>query len=707
MKSFSRMTIVAALVCSAIAVLWLTVYAGNEQSTQVPTGHSRTVGELDPEGGGPTARLPMTIYLPLVAHSAISPAQPATFTLPANLSAVEHFYPLTDTSYTRLREQGFVMLEGAREERLSLAYENIAGEPELSVFVTSDAMLYLFHTVLDDLLKTVEQDALYTETLTLVRELQGESAELHATLPSTQSLGQDAARHNLIVFSVARKLMEPEVTPPASVLTEVLTYTHRITEHTVVENYPGDDYTQYEPRGHYAEDPQLERYFQAMKWLGRRIYRIQDNQYPQDADVELTAAVQLAQMLEENETARTSWRRLYDVTRRLCGPADSVTPPMVSTAVSRTFGLSFTLSLLEDADNLTLLREELLTNDDYPTSEIIPVPTAPGQMPDKYVQVMGERYLPDAEVMQETTYPHTGRRLPGGLDVMAALLESDRADALLVDEKAQYPNLEPQLTALRDQFAGYTTTWWTRSTYNSWLYSMKPLLVSYGDGYPRFMQSALWERKELNTALASWSHLRHDFILYGKQTYPPFGGGGGGKGFVEPVPEFYTRLSEACDQISNTLGSHNLLPPRHAWALEELAGQLDTFAGYADKIVAGQSLTAGEQSTINNFGSWLIIFFSGQGVKEKTPLAVVDVATDSGTGRVLHEGVGLFNPIVIIYEPPDGEPLVGLGYVMSHYEFTRSGMERMTDTEWQTQVISGTPPERSWWMEDLLDCAER
>jgi hypothetical protein len=646
-----------------------------------------------------------TVYLPLVAHATFSSEQSTTFTLPINLDHIAAHYPLTDVAHTRLEAQGFVILAGASEDRLSEAYSAIAGDLDLPVFVTSDAMLYLFHAVIDDLLKTVEQDALYTETLTLVQALQAESADLYATVPPTQTLGQAAARHNLIVFSVARKLLEPDIAPPASVLTDVLTYTHKITEHTVTERYPGDDYTQYEPRGHYAGDPQLERYFRALKWLGRRIYRIEDHVYPHDADVELVAAVQLAQMLQENTTARIAWERLYEVTRRLCGPADSITPPLVSTAVSRTFGVSFTLALLEDSDNLTLLRTELLTQDIYPTSEIIPVPTLAGQMPSKYVQVLGERYLPDAEVMQKTTYPHTARTLPGGLDVMAALLASEEADTLLAEEKAHYPNLGPQLAALRTQFKGYTTTWWTRSTYNQWLYSLKPLLVSYDDAYPRFMQSALWERKQLNTALASWSHLRHDFILYGKQTYPPFGGGIG-PGFIEPVPAFYRRLGEACQQVSETVASHAMLPTQHAWALAQLGGQLDTFAGYADKIVAGQPLSTEEQHNLNNFGAWLITFFSGQGVEEKTPATVADVATDANTKRVLHEGVGLFNPVVIIYEPPDEAPRAGLGYVMSHYEFALPNYERMTDAAWQTQVISGTPLARAAWMTALLDYSE-
>jgi hypothetical protein len=64
--------------------------------------------------------------------------------------------------------------------------------------------------------------------------------------------------------------------------------------------------------------------------------------------------------------------------------------------------------------------------------------------------------------------------------------------------------------------------------------------------------------------------------------------------------------------------------------------------------------------------------------------------------------VGLFNSVVIVYEQPNGPPLAGLGYVMSYYEFVHSNWERLTDAEWQTQVISGTPPARPWWVGDLL-----
>ena len=682
----------ATVAAGAALALWFAVQPRGTPAP-IPPAHA---------GDDPPAEEPASVYLPLIA----SHAQLLTFSLPADLPLVETLYPLTDTARLRLQQHGFVILDTVGEERLSQAYERLGSEPDLPLFVTSDAMLYLFHTVLDDLLLTVEQQALYTDTLSLVQALQADSAALYAAAPPTRPLTQEAARHNLVVLSVARSLLEPDFAPPAEVAAEVLTYTHKISEHTAVERYPGDDYTQYEPRGHYAGDARLERYFRAMKWLGRRIYRIQDEQAPHDADVELVAAAQLARMLEEDAGARAAWQRLDDVTRLLCGPADSITPPLVSTALSRTLGVSATLALLEDPDNLALLRDELLTDPRYPTSEIIPVPTLPGQMPPKYVQIMGERYLPDAEVMQETTFPHTGRTLPSGLEVMAALLASDRADALLAEAKAQDPAFAAQLADLRAQFGGYPERWWTRSTYNAWLYSLRPLLdfrnqPGFGN-LSRSMQGEAWERKELNTALASWSHLRHDFILYGKQTTVPFAAGGG-DGFVEPVPEFYTRLGDACAQISDTLASYALLPEAHAWALTELKGRLDAFADDAAQIVAGEPLSQAEQDDIHDFGLWLDVFFSGRGVAEKPPITVADVASDAGAGRVLHEGVGLFNPIVVIYEEPDGTARAGLGFVLSYYEFTRPDWERLTDAEWQTQVLSGTLPARPGWMEDVLD----
>lgn len=653
---------------------------------------------------------PMTLYLPLVVTMA---ATPTSYTLPHNLALIERLYPLSETARDKLTEHGFVILGEHQEAYLSEAYIKAAEDADLGVVVTTDAVLHLFHSAFNGLLATVERGVLYTETLTLVQALQVDSDALYAALPPTQTLGLAAARHNRVVLATARALLEPDFAPPADIVTDVLTYTGKIYAHTAVELYPGDDYTQYAPRGHYAGDPQLERYFRAMKWLGRRIYRLQDDLQPAQTDIELVAAAQLVHLLQHNPDAQRAWEHVYDLTRLLAGPADSITPLLVGEALTRTFGLSFTLDLLEDHANLDRLRAELLDNPRYPTSEIIPVPTAyPGQIGDKYIQIMGERYVPDGEVFQKTVFPHTARTLPTGLDVMAALLASPRADALLAEAQAQDPAYAAQLAALRAHFGGYTITWWTRSTYNSWLYSLQPLVtpttvissaasnLPYLGVVPRFIQSEAWEHKSLNTALASWAQLRHDFILYAKQSSPPLGGVSGA-GWIEPATDVYRRLADTCRMTTATLANYDALPPEYAQVFDQLAAQLDFFAACADKILAGEALSAGEQDELHGFGRWIEAVFANE--IETRPFTIADVATAPQTTLVLHVASGPLNPLVVIYETPEGTPRAGLGYVLSYYEFALPGYTRMTDAEWETQVVSGTLPARPWWITGVIN----
>jgi hypothetical protein len=77
------------------------------------------------------------------------------------------------------------------------------------------------------------------------------------------------------------------------------------------------------------------------------------------------------------------------------------------------------------------------------------------------------------------------------------------------------------------------------------------------------MQTEAWKDKELQTALASWTELRHDTILYAKQSYTmmltsvpvqvrvP--------GYVEPVPEVYNRLLSLTRMMRQGLDAMNVL----------------------------------------------------------------------------------------------------------------------------------------------------
>nr|QNO54849.1 hypothetical protein PAHOCELH_00010 [Methanosarcinales archaeon ANME-1 ERB7] len=621
---------------------------------------------------------------------------------PINMYAVEEVYPLDPDAKDKLFNNGFLVLKGHEHGNISDCYWDLFFREDVSVFITSDAMLHIFHVVHDDMLRDIEKQYLYNYTKLLVQDMQRKSMQEYENTSSNLTHVKEAARRNVVFFTVACKLLNDSYPVPSCAEENVTEYVQKILNHSAAEFYPGDDYTQYEPRGHYEGDHTLENYFRCMKWLSRRIFRIEDYKYPEDSHIEMIQAVMISRMLEESPTDMQLWGKVYNVTTLLVGTADSITPVMVQKATENVFPRNFTISQLENATNIEKLRTEFKKTE-YPGSQIIPVPLEyPGQIPPKYVQFMGERYVPDGYVFQQDTYPYISdvTRLPKGLEIMATMLGSNRADQLLEEEKKTYPELGSQMNKLKTEFENYTADKWTKNVYCNWFYTLDPLLVEFNQSYPVFMQTEAWQDEKLNTALSSWTQLRHDYILYAKQTYVP-APWAAGYGYVEPIPEFYNRLASLCRKINTELSDEDVLLQKYHDHFSSLANELDKFEKYSQKIVNNQTLTIEEQGDIHRFGLWLLGFFSG-GIKEEEPTLVADVCTNSFTGKVLHEGVGKFNPVIIIYEQPDGITLAGVGFVMSYYEFTEENFNRISDSEWKERAEKGTLPPRPFWANSFL-----
>jgi len=650
----------------------------------------------------------------VVAATAIGVASADVEGMPysAAMAAIEEVYPLDADAEEKLAANGFVVLKDHERENISECYMEFFDESDVSVFVTTDALLHIFHVVHDDMLKEIEKEHLYNLTELLVQGIQEKSTGEYQNTSSDLTHVKEAARRNVVFATVACKLLNETYPVPEYAEENVTEYVQKILDHSTTEFYPGDDYTQYKPRGHYEGDGVLERYFKCMKWQSRRIFRIEDSLHPEDSHIDVIQAVMISEALRESPDDMALWGKIYNVTTLLVGTADSITPVMVGNATDNVFGSNFTVSMLENISNIEKLRIEF-EKPEYPRSQIIPVPLYnPGDIPPKYVQFMGERYVPDSHVFQQDTYPHIANltRLPKGLEVMATMLGSERADYLLESEKETYPGLESQMNELKLEFGNYTTEDWKKNVYCNWFYTLDPLLVEFNESYPLFMQNTAWQDEKLNTALSSWTQLRHDYILYAKQTYVPCPMAEG-YGYVEPIPEFYSRLSSLCRKIDMELSNEGVLPEKHRDGFSSLAGQLDTLGTYARKITRNETLTTGddeydggEQDDIHGFGLWLLGFFSGWdgGIMEEEPTLVADVCTNSNTGKVLHEGVGRFNPVIIVYEQPDGTVLAGVGYVMSYYEFEEGNYTRVSDSEWKKMVANGTLPPRPLWTGSFL-----
>ncbi len=622
---------------------------------------------------------------------------------PQNFDALLEMFPINETQQKILLTNGFLVLEDRWIKKSSDFYLKIL-DSSVGVFVTADVMLHLFHILVEDLLIEIEKNSLYDELSGLLWGMYQQTLLDYNSSANNTNI-HDAIRRNLIFFGVGTKLLSLSPSIPVEINESITSILQKIANHTLIEYFPGEDYTQYEIRGHYEGDSKLEKYFKALKWVGRRIFRISDVYDPENATMELRQAVLFSLTLWNDKSLRNKWETVYNITSYLANNADSITPTILMDAIITRFGATVNPRCFEADDNITLLQTEL-AKEIYPSSEIVSVREPfPGRIPSKYVQFLGERYLPDNEVFQNVTFPNTPVRCPSGLEIAATVLGSEKADDLLLEEKIQTPQLDGLLQDARNHFNNLPVEYWDRSMYNNWLQTLRTLttyeILNTSTYLPWFTQIEPWQALRLNSMLASWTQLRHDIILYGKQTYVPESMNEE-RGLVEPIAAFWDSLDKMVLAVKQMCYDYVNTETRYRFV--EQVGTLryfcKNFGPMAKKIEQGETLSDGEQSLIHNIGGWLH-YFHEYSENEKSPALIADVLTEPNLNVLLHEATAHFNPILIAYRH-GREYIAGAGLVFSYYEIKTELSNRISDSEWLEKLIQGDIPERPVWTEEFL-----
>lgn len=296
------------------------------------------------------------------------------------------------------------------------------------------------------------------------------------------------------------------------------------------------------------------------------------------------------------------------------------------------------------------------------------------------------------------------RGFPRGLDLMA-LLGSERAwDILKRDGDIDYSNFEKAFTQLKEYIDSMEKEEWFSNLYNNWLCVLKALHGEFGKGYPAFMQTEAWQDKELNTTLASWAQLRHDTILYVKQSYtmvtksallhPQFPV----TGYVEPVVEFYNRLLNLTNMT--LAGFKELIPQQNLEklglesGLNQFADVLKRLLEISNRELENRPLDDSDYSFIENFGlvsANLIRTIAGGDVNSDAlkTVMIADVHTEGNSKKVLEVGTGFIKSALVAYQLPQGHIVLGMGPVFSYYEFKQPMDNRLTDEAWREMLESG------------------
>lgn len=345
-------------------------------------------------------------------------------------------------------------------------------------------------------------------------------------------------------------------------------------------------------------------------------------------------------------------------------------------------------------------------------AQLLPEPGIPNWIYGTFItykafRFMGQRFIPDSYMFSELVMPKVGIRIfPKGLDIMT-ILGSDRAFTILdsVYNETDYPNYSEQIDSLKQEFINKSPEEWAQNLYWNWLYCLMPLLYQKGTGYPYFMQTFAWADKELMTALASWAELRHDTILYAKQSETPRGGGADPpKNYVEPNPYLYARLASLVRYTREGLQNFNLMLPEFQEPIQLLEDYLIFLRDVSIKELENTPLSDSDHQNIFSFGKILedICTDPDDPQKSSDNMAIIaDVHTDSITNQCLEEGVGYPLEILVIVKE-GGLIRLTRGAVFSYYEFPQPISNRLTDEAWRDMLMN-SPPGMPQWMSSFMD----
>ncbi len=633
----------------------------------------------------------------------------------AYLDSVSIKYQLTDGEKSLLAKNGFVVTERISYGSFGQALGDIYHK-DLPVFVSTDAILHTIHMSYDDMLMAAERHILIPDLDSLLGLLHDKLPALAAKYsahPEMTRMINDVDLYLTVPRILLGSITAPKFSGNSEVVDTILGYISG-EEHV---NYPifssterNIDFSQFTTRGHYTQSEELGRYFKAMMWLGKiEIYLIAPvsaDPPPSDKDIQRqTIDAVLVHELADTSNAFPILNEIDSIIRFFVGESDNVTLSNVGT-ISNDVGLKDAGELLdtlrwrEFQDTLSSkpfafqrILSQILYSNPFDMEKVKPASA---------FLLLGQRFIIDSYVTGNVVYDKvpTRRMLPSTLDVLFAT-GNDAAAQLLSDELEEY-QYSPNLAALRYLIDSYGDDFWSVSIYNAWLESIRSLNPPADrSSLPLFMQTAAWWQEKMNTQLASWAQLRHDNLLYGKQSYTPGVICSFPEGYVEPIPEFYDAVKSYAEMAAEKFEQPPLNTLGTAHYVLHLKNVADTLGAIAGKELSGTLLSGAEKGFLQRmlfdapmcgmiYDGWYPRLFYGSKTVLDSDMVVADIhtaptdAAGAPEGWVLHVGTGPINMALVVAPLPSGQLTAFVGPVMSYYENLSTGLKRLTDDEWKS-----------------------
>jgi hypothetical protein len=492
-----------------------------------------------------------------------------------------------------------------------------------------------------------------------------------------------------------------------------------------------NDYTQYTPRSHYTKNSALRAYFRTMMYLGRSSYSLSTDLGIGDTNLLVR---QMAKPAADGTVPLDAWKRIMAVTGFYAGQSDDLTyaewrvyeNEVLGSAATADAGLIAPATISKLAADLDRLRLPRIF------SEIVIDPGIGGKTKADLLRdslgfrVFGQRFTFDAWILNDLTagQESTPTRLPSmpsALFVPAALGD-ERAASHVNEFLANDAKFKPDeiagfgkaLAAKRGQIAKVTPDEWWASLGSSWLHVLGSFTRSFGPAYPAYMRATAFADKQIQTFLGSYAELKHDTLLYAKQSYAELGGGPGDdkitpvvRGFVEPNIEFWNRLNLLIDRTEALFVANGVFEDDIAMArLHEFRDLCRFYARLAEQELLGEAISDEDYEKLRttDIGFIAAPFDGGEPDADSARTALIaDIHTDVLGGRILYEATG--QPMLMLaLVGNENDPRAVAGMVYRHYELTGPlGGNRLTDEDWRKRVYGqpGNLPPVNFWYDSL------
>ncbi|MBN1576763.1 MAG: DUF3160 domain-containing protein [Chitinispirillaceae bacterium] len=641
------------------------------------------------------------------------------------------YFPIIDTAFkltaeqkALLKEQGMVVLNRASSFGTGFGghYAEIF-KKDLPVFFTSDALLDPLYKLYDDALKAVETGGLIPLLSSVL------SSALTRLDSYRQLYGTDAAWVQSLsdagtYLSVAKALLDGAASVPGDSAANgllALIAAEKLVSCNLFGNAVAIDFSQFKPRGHYECEGVttcvLSQYFKCMMWLGRADCAFNIDSLRQLRDFALIHACmekagELDDLAKINQTISFfvgdvdgfSLEGLSEILSKNALPIDSI---IISNNAARRLLAAIKSS---GGANQLILSQALWKGPDAARPELPAI-----------AQICGQRFILDSYLLGRTVEWYVQGRNKPLLEEVPFCLGNNAASAVVASDvttytvsKGDYKPYHTRLGAARVLFEKYP--YWERNLYTLWLDGLRALSQPLPEAVPAIMKSRTWQDKQMNTQLASWAQLRHNTLLYAKQSYT------GGivcfypDGYVEPYPDFYRTIGEIVKRIRSAYQAYPQAATSAPVNFDTWTMVTDSLASMAQLELEGKPLTAAHIAFLNQmlttntdiicgappFTGWYPKLFRLWDDCSMSRPCIADVHTIPPSeiapqNMVLHAATGDASFVIIQAATGDGCGTLFVGAVSSFYQHDESPIKRLADSEWTTMLQATAKPGVPAW----------